>query len=162
MAARKLFPESVIPLPDSGITPQGMVHNAEAAQLEEPMDLTFSFQLPDEVRTRLEEKVAKGEVVPAGELDRAYSAKPADVAKLVSWLKAQGYEISGESADSVYARATPSQIGASLQVNMVRVTKDGLSFTAAKDVPSLPEDVGSGVRHIIGLQPFRRLHKHIR
>lgn len=45
---------------------------------------------------------------------------------------------------------------------MVRVTKDGITYTAAKNPPSLPAAVGKNVQAIIGLQPFRHAHKHSR
>jgi len=45
---------------------------------------------------------------------------------------------------------------------MARVTKDGITYNAAADAPSLPADVGRNVQAIIGLQPFRQLHKHSR
>lgn len=164
MANRTFFPESVAPLPEAtGLTPQGLlVHAAEAAHMSEPMDLLFSFKLPDSVQNQIEQKVANGEVVSPEELEKVYAAKPADINKLESWLKGHGYEITSKSPDGVYARATPAQIGPSLDVNMVRVTKDGLTYTAAKDVPSLPADVAAGVETIVGLQPFRHAYKHIR
>ncbi len=45
---------------------------------------------------------------------------------------------------------------------MVRVTKDGVTYTAAKNAPSLPADVANGVHAIIGLQPFRQARKQSR
>ena len=164
MSNRISFPESVTALPDSsGLTPQGlMIHAAEPAHLDEPMTVLFSFKLPDDVQQRLEEKIANGETVPPEELNRLTAADPSKVSKLTSWLEGQGYQITGKSPDGIYARATGSKIASSLAVNMVRVTRDGRSFTAAKDVPSLPEEVADGVQGIVGLQPFRHAHKHIR
>ncbi len=43
---------------------------------------------------------------------------------------------------------------------MVQVTKDGITYTAAQNAPSLPADVGAPVHAIIGLQPFRHAYKH--
>ncbi len=63
---------------------------------------------------------------------------------------------------SVYARASVEQIEKSLAVDMVRVTKDGVTYTAAKNAPSLPSDVATGVHAIIGLQPFRQARKQSR
>jgi kumamolisin len=42
------------------------------------------------------------------------------------------------------------------------VTREGQTYTAASDVPSLPEDVGGAVAHIGGLQPYRQARKHLR
>ena len=166
MAGRKVFQDSVTALPDQmGLTPNGlMVQAMEAEHGEEPMTLLFSLAIPKEAQDELESRVAKGEVVSFDEMKKSYSPKAADVEGLVSWLKAQGYEIAQTAPDStgVYARAKASQIEQSLQVKLVRVTKEGLTYTAAKNAPSLPTDVGNSVHAIIGLQPFRQAHKHNR
>jgi kumamolisin len=43
---------------------------------------------------------------------------------------------------------------------MVSVTRNGITYTAAKDAPSLPAEVAQSVHAIIGLQPFRHANKH--
>jgi len=166
MADRKVFQDSVTALPEQmGLTPHGlMVQAMEAEHSEEPMTLLFSLAIPKEAQDELESRVAKGEVVSFDEMKKSYSPKAADVDGLVSWLKGQGYEIlqTGPDGTGVYARAKASQIEQSLQVKMVRVTKEGLTYTAAQNAPSLPVDVGKSVHAIIGLQPFRQAHKHNR
>src|SRR5438094_955611 len=81
-----------------------------------------------------------------------------DVKRLSKWLKDEEFDIIHTSADqtSVYARGTLAQFEKSLEVKMVRVTKKGLTYNAAKNAPSLPADVGASVQAIIGLQPFRQ------
>lgn len=140
-----------------------MVQAAEPVNKEEKMTVLFSLSVPPAAEADLEEKVAKGQVVPP-ELRKNYQASATDIQTLVSWLKSQGFEIVQVSPDSasVYARASASQIEQSLAVNMVRVTKDGITYTAAQNAPSLPDDVGKGVQAIIGLQPFRQAHKNSR
>jgi hypothetical protein len=61
------------------------------------------------------------------------------VKALVDWLKKQGFKIGKvtKGGTSVYARARVDQIEKSLGVEMVRVTKDELTFTAARNAPSL-------------------------
>jgi kumamolisin len=163
--ARKIFENSVTPLPaQEGLTPQGlMVAAAEPVNKEEKMTVLFSLSIPAAAEADLEEKVASGQVIST-ELRKNYQANDADLQTLVSWLKNQGFEIVQVSPDSasVYARASASQIEKSLAVNMVRVTKDGITYTAAQNAPSLPDDVGKGVQAIIGLQPFRQAHKNSR
>src|SRR6185369_4389505 len=44
----------------------------------------------------------------------------------------------------------------------VRVTHKGISYTSARNAPSLPSDVGSSVHSIDGLQPHKQLNKHRR
>jgi kumamolisin len=159
MSDRKVYEDSVTPLPDQpGLTHQGLIINsATPEQRDETMTLLFSLAIPPDVQEQLEEKVAKGEVVPIEELQRDYTPNPADTEALVSWLKAHGFQIVQMPNDgtSVYAQASIDQIEQSLGVEMVGVTKDGVTYTAARNAPSLPADVGKDVHAIIGLQPFR-------
>jgi kumamolisin len=165
MSGRKVFQDSVTPLPQSGLTPRGLMVNAMQPNLAaEPMKVLFSFAMPENAQSELEQRVAKGEVVPFADLKDKYAPNASDVQSLVAWLKGQGFEILQVAPDNtgVYAQATVNQIAQSLEVKMVRVTKDGLTYTAAQNAPSLPTDVGKSVHAIIGLQPFRQAHKHFR
>ena len=165
MTTTKLFPNSVVPLPASGVTPAGMIVNAaEPVNLDETRRLHFSLQLPKALNDDLEERVARGDVVPPAELSQKYVANQASVEGLVQWLRAQGYTISKVTPDgtSVYADATLDLIENSLGVHMVRVTANGATVTAASDAPGLPSDVGEDVQHIGGLQPFVQLQKRLR
>jgi kumamolisin len=166
MNSRKVFQGSIVPLPvETGLTSNGlMVQNAEASHLKEVMPVLFSLEIPADKRADLEKKVVSGTVLTPAELNSGYAANPDDVSALTDWLKQEGFEITKISSNgtSVYTRASVSQIQKSLEVNMVRVTKDGLAYTAAQNAPSLPADVGKGVHAIIGLQPFRQARKHFR
>ena len=108
--------------------------------------------------------MARGEVVSPQELERDYSAKAADADKLVAWLEGQGFEVTHITPNhtGIYARATVAQISKSLEVQMARVTRDGITYNAARNAPSLPSDVGDGVHAIVGLQPFRHAYKNSR
>ena len=166
MAARKVFEDSVTPLPDEpGPTPRGLlVQAAEPDTREEEMTVLFSLEIPPDDEKDLEERVARGEVVPAEELQKRYAPDAGDREKLVKWLKAQNFDVTEVSSDgtSVYARASVDRIEKSLGVDMVRVTKDGVTYTAAKNAPSLPANVAKSVHAIIGLQPFRQARKQSR
>ena len=165
MVERKVFHDSVVPVPvESGPAPHGlMVQSASSEHQDEKMTLHFSLALPGEVEADLEAKVAKGETVPAAELS-GYGAKKADADALTAWLETQGFEIESVSADntSIYASAPVAQIEQSLQVQMVRVSRDGFTYTAARNAPSLPVSAGAAVQAIGGLQPFQQAHKHSR
>jgi kumamolisin len=141
-----------------------MVAAAGPEHRDETMTLLFSLAIPDDSHEELRKAVAQGKVIAAKDLTKKYAADPADVKTLVSWLKSEGFKIEQISADrtSVYARGTVDQIQKSLNVQMVRVTKDGITYTAAQDAPSLPAAVAKNVSAIIGLQPFRHAHKHLR
>jgi kumamolisin len=164
MADRKVFHESVVPLQGQvGPSPHGLlVQAAKPEHLADKMEVLFSLSMPKDAQAALEAKVEKGETVSPDELKRSYAPKQGDVDALVNWLKTQsftGIHVSNDGA-GVYAQAQVSQIERSLEVQMVRVTKDGLTYTAAQNAPSLPADVGAPVNAIVGLQPFRRAHKH--
>lgn len=163
---RKVFNDSVTPLPEQmGITPHGLILNAaQPDNRTESMTLLFSVAIPDADQAELEARVARGETVSPQELQSKYSPKAADLNPLKVWLKDQGFQITQVASDNsgVYARATVAQIEKALSVNMVRVTKDGITYTAAQNAPSLPDNVGAAVHAIIGLQPFRHAHKHFR
>ncbi|OLE53673.1 MAG: hypothetical protein AUG51_12495 [Acidobacteria bacterium 13_1_20CM_3_53_8] len=166
MADRKVFQDSVTPLPEqSGLTHNGlMINAAEPEHRDEMMTVLFSLAIPPQAQAQLEERVARGEVVPLAELQKDYTPSPASRESLVGWLKKEGFEIMEVSDDgtSVYARASVDHIEKSLEVNMTRVTKDGITYTAAQNAPSLPANVGKDVHAIIGLQPFRQAHKNSR
>src|SRR5206468_12998096 len=129
---------------------------------DEMMEVHFAFSLPAAAQRELEARVAKGEVVPPAELESLYTSKPTDADALKAWLKTQGFEITHSTPAGIYARAKVSQIAQSLDVNMARVTMDGITYNAASNAPSLPSNVAPGVQSINGLQPFRKLNKHFR
>jgi kumamolisin len=166
MAERKSFEDSITPLPDEpGPTPRGLiVQGIEPDTREEEMTVLFSLEIAPNDEQDLEARVARGEVVPAEELQKRYAPDAGDREKLVTWLRAQNFDVTEVSSDgtSVYARASVDQIEKSLGVDMVRVTKDGVTYTAAKNAPSLPADVAKSVHAIIGLQPFRQARKQSR
>ena len=165
MNDRTVFHDSVVPIPvESGPAPNGlMVQPATSEHRDERMTLHFSLALPGEVAADLEGKVARGETVPADALS-GYGAKKADADALTAWLGTEGFEIENVSADntSIYASAPVAKIENSLQVQMARVSRDGFTYTAARNAPSLPVSVGAAVQAIGGLQPFRQAHKHSR
>jgi len=166
MPDRKVFRDSVTPLPTAaGLTTNGLiVHNVEPDHRHDMMTVLFSLEVPDAAREEIERRVEKGEVIPPAELNKLYATDQGAQKSLVSWLKGQGFDVTQVTPDgtSVYASASIEQIEKSLAVTMARVTKDGITYTAAADAPSLPADVGQNVHAIIGLQPFRQMHKHSR
>jgi kumamolisin len=166
MPDRKMFPNSIVPLPASpALTAQGLIVSAADSQHRaETMQLHFSLSPPQALQQELEERVARGEVIPIDEQEKKYGADAASADALVDWLKKEGFTVSQVTPDhtTIYASAPASQVEASLGVHMVRVTRDGQTFTAASDVPSLPAAVAGNVFHIGGLQPFLRAHKHSR
>src|SRR5689334_13993731 len=101
MSERKIFQNSVTPLPvQEGLTHNGLMVSAAAPDHRDTeMTLLFSLEIPQEAQAELEAKVARGEVVPPEEIQKDYSADPADFEALTSWLKEQGFEIKQVSDD---------------------------------------------------------------
>jgi kumamolisin len=163
---RKVFSDSVTPLPAAeGTTHLGlMVAAAKPENNKEQMKVVFSLAIPADAQAKLQQMVAEGKVASPKDIAKNFSADPADAKALASWLKSEGFKVDKISTDqtSLYAHGTVEQIQKSLNVNMVRVTKDGITYTAAQNAPSLPADVGKNVSAIVGLQPFRRAHKQFR
>jgi len=164
MSARKIFQDSVTPLPTRpGLTADGLlVQSVKADHLTERMSVLFSLALSNDAQAALEDKVAKGETVTPDELQRNYAPKAAAVQALEKWLDAQSFSDLQVSKDgtAIYAQSTVAQIERALDVKMIRVTKNGLTYTAAQNAPSLPAEIGAAVQAIIGLQPFRQAIKH--
>jgi kumamolisin len=102
--------------------------------------------------------------VPVQEIMSKYGVSQQQVQPLLDWLKAQHFDIVSVSPDntSVEARSTAGNVAKALQVELVRVTNDGITYTSARNAPSLPENVAANVRAIGGLQPHRQAHKHAR
>ena len=85
MSDRKVFQDSITPLPaEPGITPDGLVVNAAAPGPDETINVHFSLSIAPDVQAQLEQKIAKGEVVPVEQVNKRYNTKPADKDALVS------------------------------------------------------------------------------
>jgi kumamolisin len=166
MPSRKLFTNSIVPLPDHvGLTPTGLMVSAiDPSTSENSVEIMFSLDTPAALRQELEDKVAAGETVPASELAARYGGD-ADAAKaLAAWLTTQGFTIEEVAADksAVYAKGPVALVEQTLLVKMVPVTRDGITYMSAQNAPSLPSEVATSVHAILGLQPYRRAQKHFR
>jgi kumamolisin len=166
MAERKVFRDSVAPLPkQAGLTAAGVLqHGTKPDDMSERMTLHFALRPPADRRAQLEATVAAGGVVSPKAFESKFGVSEASVTALTDWLTAQGFTVDHQSPDrtSVYASAPLSVIEASLGVDIVEVTKEGVTYPAARNAPSLPAAVADAVHAIIGLQPYRRARKHLR
>ncbi|MGJ7917820.1 protease pro-enzyme activation domain-containing protein [Massilia sp. LXY-6] len=166
MPLRKLFHDSVIEMPaQSGLLPSGLHVNAVTPEHDdELMTVSFSLSPDGHLNEELEEKVAKGEVLPVQLIRDRYGVPDAQIQPLIDWLTANHFDILYKAPDntSVQARAIAGNVAKALEVELVRVTSDGITYTSARNAPSLPEAVAANVRAIGGLQPHRQPHKHSR
>lgn len=162
MSTRKYFHDSVTTLPpQTGAMAHGLTLNTVSVEHpDEQMKLHFSLDAGNDAE--LQRRVENGERITPAELDQKYGLASADTTPLTQWLAANGYQDISVSSDhtSVFASAPASTVAKTLQVDMVRITKDGLTYTAARDAPSLPDSVSANVHAITGLQPFVQLNKH--
>jgi hypothetical protein len=101
MTDRKVFADSVTPLPDQpGLTPHGlMIHAEKPTDRNEKMTLLFSVGISASAQADLEARVTKGEIIPPEELRESYRSDQNDLNALVSWLKKQGYKIVQVTSD---------------------------------------------------------------
>ncbi|MER8849325.1 S53 family peptidase [Mesorhizobium australicum] len=163
MADRKTFPDSIVTIPAQGThQPLGLVVNAvEPNQPDEQLTIHFSFDIPKRAQGKLEALVSSGKTVSAAELEE-YNPNASAITALQDWLEGQGFTTVEVTADGIYARAPTSVVAKSLDVDFVRVTRDGFTHNAARNVPSLPAKLAKNVRAIGGLQPFLRAHRNSR
>jgi kumamolisin len=155
---RKLFANSVVPLP---ATRGFNVQRLKPEQANDKLEIHFSLKTRNV--SELQGKIEKGESVGSEEMERDYLPLPllSDYESLLAWLKAEGFEITETSGDrtDIYARGTVALIEKSLQVKMVSVTVEGLTYDSAQTAPSLPSDIGAHVLAINGLQPFLKAQR---
>src|SRR5690349_6138237 len=131
MSGRKVFHDSVVELPEQhGGTPNGLKINAARPEhINEKMPINFSFAIPEAAHEELEALVERGKTISPKQLQTKYAVPKSQVDPLVKWLKSQGFEVTRIADDrtSVFAQATAAQIQKSLEVEFVRVTKDGIT-----------------------------------
>ncbi|MDE3196547.1 MAG: S8/S53 family peptidase [Acidobacteriota bacterium] len=163
MNERKYFQNSIKPLPaEPGLTPEGfMVSAMTPDHPDETLEVRFALNVDANAEAALEARVAKGETATPDEIAKMYSADPSDTAKLTAWLTSHGYKINETGRDHVYASAKASQIARTLDVRMLPVTRNGITYLSAQNAPSLPVEVAGAVRSITGLQPHRHAIKHL-
>ncbi len=158
-APRTAFPASADAL---GGKTAATMRPLSAQNLAEPLTVAVVLRLrnADELQTR----VNRNEVIPYEEMERLYLPLPADYEAVTQWLKSEGFAITrhDDSYLGVYASGSVAQVQKSLQVNMVRVTVDGVDYPAANSVPSLPAEIAGPVLGIRGLHPYHRLQSHAR
>ena len=85
MSDRKVFTDSVTPLPDEpGLTPRGlMVNAAQPEDQNEVIPVLFSLAMPADKQAELEKMVAEGKVVSPKDLQTRYVADADDTKSLV-------------------------------------------------------------------------------
>jgi kumamolisin len=137
------------------------VRAPSTAQLSRQLDINVA--LPMRNLAELQERIARGEVIPREEMSKTYLPLQADYDAVTQWLKGEGFTITQDDPShlAVFARGPASLIQKSFQTEMVGVTaSDGADYPAARTHPSLPESIARRVHGINGLQPYLKAHRH--
>ena len=154
---RTHFPQSLAPVPSDIARTMRAPTAAHLAQ-------TLEFQVPLRMRNyqQLQQRIARGEIVPRAEMDRDYFPSRADYVTLKQWLVSEGFRITlGDPCRlGIFAQGTLTQIQRSFQVEMTEVTVNGREYHAARTHPSLPRQIASSALGVNGLQPFLGAKKH--
>jgi len=148
---RILLPGSIVALPAQI---QATILPLAPQQLAEPMQLEVTLRVRNPAK--LMDKIGRGEIVPAADLDRDYLPLPAQYEAVRQWLATQGLQIAGTPADrlSIYVCGTLQQIKQTFQTEIVQMTVDGQQYNAASTAPSIPVAIATSVLGINGLQPY--------
>ncbi len=156
--SRRTFTNSAFPMP------QAVAATARPLQPEN-LGETLEFEVPLQMRdlAKLQVRVGYSESVSWDDLAQNYLPLQADYDAVCQWLQQRGFTITRTDPNrlAVFASGTLAQIQENFQVQMVKVTVDGVDYSAAASHPSLPAAIGGPVLGINGLQPYRHPHHHL-
>ncbi|MGH7996281.1 MAG: S53 family peptidase, partial [Opitutaceae bacterium] len=151
-------------MPTSGagpLTRRGRVVRAALTAGESAASMSFEVALRMRDFADLQERLARGETIPAAEMRSKYFPLASDQDRIVAWLKGQGFTVTRADSDhlAVFARGTVAQVEQAMQVRFARVAVPSGQYTSAISAPSLPSEVAGPILGIHGLQPHLRHHR---
>ena len=153
-------------LPEIGQTFEfGKVKTAEQKHKDSKMEISFHFDLPQDKKDLLQQRIDNGEILTIGELNTTFAPDVNEVMELINWLKANGFTKIRQSNDklNVYATSTAENISQKLSCDIVAVENEsGKEVVAVKNTPSLPLNLSTKISSINGLQPFILKKKKIK
>jgi sugar lactone lactonase YvrE len=126
---------------------------------ESAAPITFEVALRMRNFDELQGRIAQGDLVSPAEKEEKYFPLAGDHDRVVSWLKAQGLEVTrtDDNRMAIFGKGSVDAVAKAFQVSFARVTAtDGKEFTSAVTAPSLPAELSSTVLGIHGLQPHIR------
>jgi len=129
---------------------------------ERQAPLDFSVPLKMRNFAELQERVARGEIISAQEMEAKYYPAAADSQAVVDWLVVQGFrtEPLARSNLSVFAHGSIAQVESAFGTRFGRVKFDGNESSSALIPPSLPAILAERVLGVNGLQPHLRPKPH--
>jgi len=130
-----------------------------AAESAAPLDFEVALRMRN--FAELQARIARGELISAGEMAAKYFPLPADYAAVVAWLNAEGLTITAEDSTrlSVFVRGTARQLQDVFQMSFARVGFEGGEYTSAVSAPSVPTSLAPALLGLNGLQPEFHPHK---
>jgi sugar lactone lactonase YvrE len=160
--ARVAFPGSIseVPAATTGARRGAVISRMALRTDERSAGMSFEVALRMRDFGGLQARLARGEQIAPAEMAAKYYPLAADHERLVSWLKAQGLEVTRTDGNrlAVFGRGSVDAVAGAFQVTFARVAVADGEFTSAVTAPSLPADISASVLGIHGLQPHIRRH----
>jgi kumamolisin len=161
-------PESIVPVTATNETgppdPRRatIVRRALKAS-ERSAPLVFNVSLKLRNFDELQQRLNRGEVISAREMQAKYAPLPDDYAAAASWLKGAGFKVAAPDAThiGVFASGSIDQVAKEFQVTFARVAYEGTEYTSAITAPVVPADLSPALVGVVGLQPYRRMHHRL-
>lgn len=134
----------------------GEVKKAEQKHKDKQMEISFHFDLPQEKKDLLQQKIDNGQTLTIGELNTTFAPDPKEVYELIQWLKDNGFHKVRQSNDklNVYAVSTADNISNKLSCDVVVVDDGKTEVVSMNGDVSLPANLSSSISSVNGLQPF--------
>ncbi len=161
--ARRVFAAAVRPVGPSSSPTRIVRTTLSFDEQAQPMTIAVSLRMRnlDELQARL----ARGQNVPNGGLDRRameerYLPSAADYEQVRAWLVSRGLAITCDDRNhtTVFARGTVASVAEAFEVPFARVATPDGEFSSAVGPPSLPSSLPTSVLTVDGLQPHIRGH----
>jgi kumamolisin len=123
------------------------------------------FQVSLKLRnfSELQQRINRGDIISAKEMQAKYAPLPDDYQAATTWLKGLGFKVAAPDAAriGVFATGTIDQVAKQFQVTFARVAFQGQEYTSAITAPVVPADLSPTLVGVVGLQPYRRMHHRI-
>ena len=161
-------PESILPVTGTSDLGPPDPHKATITRRtlkasERNASLLFQVSLKLRNFAELQQRINRGEIISAREVQAKYAPLPDDYQATANWLKGLGFKIAAPDAAriGVFATGTVDQIAKQFQVTFARVAFQGQEYTSAITAPVVPADLSPALVGISGLQPYRRMHHRL-
>lgn len=151
------IPNSLNQLPNIGQSFEfGQVRSAKQIHKDKRMEISFHFDLSQEKKDLLQQKLDNDEILTIGELNTTFAPNPTEVYELIQWLKSNGFTNVRQSNDklNVYAVSTADNISKKLSCDVVMVDDGKTETVSMNGDVSLPASLSTKIVSVNGLQPF--------